>query len=79
MRQKGVIFYQYFGSISKNVGQRRCQIKSHPGPVWPRMALYGPVGPHMACMDQYGPVCPRMALNGRVWPCMVHIALYGPI
>ena len=29
MRQKRVIFYQYFGSISKNFGQRRCQIKSH--------------------------------------------------
>ena len=32
MQQKRVIFYQYFGSISKNFGQLpRCQIKSHPG------------------------------------------------
>ena len=31
LRQKRVIFYQYFDSISKSFGQRRCQIKSHPG------------------------------------------------
>ena len=38
MRQKRMIFNQYFSSISKYLGQRRCKIKSHPdyNIVWPQ-------------------------------------------